>query len=396
MPSQPQRIIGYDLARFVAIYGVVVINMVIHVAMDFGGVGMIVDGPAPLMWMYQMWWGRASAMLAVVAGAGLALMFRPTDGLDKYRRNKRVLLRRALFLLVVGHLWNSSTLWSFSILHNYAFFLFFGMLFVKASPRLLAGAALGVLGVSLLLQFTVVEPAPPLDLEPSAASAEGAPGEGPPSFGQGGAGDDYSFGTPKIQDTEFWDPWVHVMDTFVDGMYPLFPWLAFVLVGMLLVRAGVDRPDVRRRFLLGSTVALAASLGLWAVGSTADSDVVRTWTTLDRIPPGLLYVTSAAAQATILVCLCMMVGSWRSTARWSGPLVATGQMTFTIYIVQILIGGGDRQGLFDLVGFPPGDGVVAGWLRVALFFGVAIVACHYWRRRFGRGPFELLMRKLCG
>lgn len=380
MRTPQDRLIGYDLARFVAIYGVVVVNMVIHVAMDFGGVGMLADGPLPLMWMYQMWWGRASAMLAVVAATGLALMLRPTDSADERRRKQRVLARRALFLFVVGHLWNSSALWSFSILHNYAFFLFFGMLFAAATPRQLAVAILAVLGASLALQFTLVEPPAPLDLD------------APPPLDDGG----YSFGTPKLQDPEFWDPWLHVTDTFVDGMYPLFPWLAFVLVGMLLVRVGVDRPAVRRRALLAASASLAASLGLWAVGADADAQVVRTLTTLERIPPGLLYVVSAAAQATLLICLCVLVGSRPSTARWSAPLVATGQMTFTIYIVQILVGGGDRAGLFDLLGFPPGEGVVAGWVRVAVFFSVTIFACHRWKQRFGRGPLELLMRRLCG
>lgn len=381
MTGAPQgRLIGYDLARFVAIYGVVVVNMVIHVAMDFEGVGMLADGPLPLMWMYQMWWGRASAMLAVVAGAGLALMLRPDDDPEVFGAKRRALVRRALFLLVVGHLWNSSTLWSFSILHNYAFFLFFGMLFAKASPRALVLAIVAVLAVSMTLLFTVVEIPEPMDLD------------APPPPDDGG----YSFGTPKIQDPEFWDPWLHVTDTFVDGMYPLFPWLAFVLAGMLLVRVGIDRPAVRRRALLLATGALASSLGIWAAAAGSDSELVRTLTTLERIPPGLLYVVSAAAQATILICLCVAAGSFRSAPRWSGPLVATGQMTFTIYIVQILIGGGDRDGLFDLIGFPPGEGVVAGWIRVALFFAVTICVCYWWKGRFGRGPLELLMRRLCG
>jgi uncharacterized protein len=388
--TNSKRLLGYDLARFIAIYGVVVINMVIHVAQDFRGVGMIADGPAPLMWLYQMWWGRASAMLAVVAGAGLALMFKPTDGPEDYLRKRRILLRRALFLLVVGHLWNSSTLWSFSILHCYAFFLFFGMLFVKASPRALVVSAFAVIAASIILQVVTSDPSQVADFEPPIAAEQGTPdGEGPaPDFEDGG----FSFGTPKIQDARFWNPWNHVMDTFVDGMYPLFPWLAFVLAGIWLVRVGVDRLVVRRRLMLGAAVVLAASFGIWSVASSSDSETVRMLTNIARIPPGLLYVTSAAAQAMLLICLCVSIGSWPSTARWSGPLIATGQMTFTIYIVQILIGGGDRQGLFDIIGFPPGEGVTAGWIRVALFFAVTVAACHFWKKRFGRGPLETAMR----
>ena len=144
--------------------------------------------------------------------------------------------------------------------------------------------------------------------------------------------------------------------------------------------------------MLGAAVVLAASFGTWSIASSSDSETVRMLTNIARIPPGLLYVTSAAAQAMLLICLCVSIGNWPSTARWSGPLIATGQMTFTIYIVQILIGGGDRQGLFDIIGFPPGEGVTAGWIRVALFFAVTVAACHFWKKRFGRGPLETAMR----
>ena len=128
------RIPGYDLARYLAVFGFVVVDMVGAVVWgDHGaGFGERPEGPVVLYWSWQLWWGRASAMLAVLAGTGLALLFREGLGDDERARKRRVVLRRCVFLFATGHLWNSSTLWSFSILHYYTFFLAIGLLFVRA------------------------------------------------------------------------------------------------------------------------------------------------------------------------------------------------------------------------------------------------------------------------
>jgi len=377
MSPASNRLPGYDVARCVAIYGVVVIDMIIHVAMDFRGVGMIEDGPKPLMWMYQMWWGRASVMLAVLAGTGLALMFKPTDTAEDRVRKRKIILRRTLFLLIVGHLWNSSTLWSFSILHAYAFFLLFGMMFATARPMILLSAALATIAISVPIQQAFHVPDREFDSPPD-------PG-GPP------AGDsDALLGTPQIWDARFWDPWVQFQDIFLDSQYPVFPWLGFVLFGMWVVRIGIGQPKIRSRILAGATLILGASFLIWWLFSPQSNPNLQLLVDIERIPPRPLYVFSAAAQAVILLCLCLMAADRPSASRWSAPLVATGQMTFTIYIAHILIGGGDRQGLFDVIGLP--TGLVGGWIRVAIFFGFTLVACHYWKKRIGRGPLEAAMR----
>ncbi len=386
------RIPGYDLARFLAIYGIVVVDMVLQVALDLRGIAMLADGPEPLMWMHQMWWGRASAMLSVMAGTGLALMFRLSDDEDAVRRKRRVVLRRALFLLVAGHLWHSSTLWEFSILHYYPFLLAFGMLFTKARPRTLLISAFLCMAVAVVFQLANPDPQwnfdePSVDGSPAAEATIPADGEIDDDF-------DFSdFGTPKIWQARFWNPWTHFIDVTLDGIYPVFPFLAFLLFGICLVRVGIDDATIRRRILAGAVVVLAASIATWwLVKSGTQSLELETLFTIDRSPPMPLYIISAASQATILLCLCLSIAGLPSSGRWTAPLIATGQMTFSIYIVRTFVGGGSRQGLFDILGFPPGQGVVAGWTRVAIFFSITIICCHFWKKRFGRGPLEAAMR----
>ncbi|MAB88857.1 MAG: hypothetical protein CMJ90_05305 [Planctomycetes bacterium] len=360
---------GYDLARFVAVFGVVVVDMVLQVAFDFSKPGMIEDGPFLLAWGQRMWWGRASAMLAVVAGAGLGLMFKPTDDAETLSRKRRTVLKRALFLWVVGHLWHSSTLWEFSILHYYAFFLAFGVLFARTRPRALLGTAIGVMAVGVAYQLLYGEP-PSTDL-------------------------DVGWEDPlRMWELAYWNPVRQLTEVLLDGQYPVFPWLAFILIGMWVVRIGVDRVEVRRRVLGGSLFVMGVSfLAWWSVRQLTDDGTALFLTTINRDGSMPLYVLTAGCQAVVFLCLSMSVAAMWPSRRWMAPLIATGQMTFTIYIVHILVGGGSRQGLFDLVGFPPGEGLVAGWTRVAVFLSVAITACHLWKKRFGRGPLEALMRR---
>ncbi len=359
---------GYDLARFVALFGVVVVDMVIHVAFDYTRPGMIQDGPFLLAWGQRMWWGRASAMLAVLAGTGMALMLKPTDDDATLSRKRRTLLKRALFLWVVGHLWHSSTLWEFSILHYYAFFLAVGVLFARARPRVLLGTAIGAMSVGVAYQLLC---------------------GGPPS-----ADLDMAWEEPlRMWELPYWDPLRQLTEVLFDGQYPLFPWLAFIMTGMWVVRVGVDRVEVRRRLLAGALCVMgAAFLTWWAVRRFTDDQTALFLTSINRDGSMPLYMLTASCQAVVFLCLSMSAAAMWPSGRWIGPLVSTGQMTFTIYILHILVGGGSRAGLFDLMGFPPGEGVVAGWTRVALFLLIAIPACHFWKKRFGRGPLEALMR----
>ena len=370
-PPTTHRLPGYDLARFVALFGMVVVDMVLSVALDFTRPGMVPDEPALLAWGQRMWWGRASVMLGVLAGTGLGLYFKLADDETTLARKRRTMLLRALFLLVVGHLWHSSTWWEFSILHYYAFFLAAGLLFVRSRPAVLLWTTGACLALSVAHELAL-----------------GPPPGAPPG----------DFSDPlRLWDAAYWNPLRLLNEAVFDGMYPLFPWLGFLLIGMWTVRIGLDRREVRRRVLLGSLGACGASYLLWwLVRTSTDEPTALMLTSVDRSPSMPLYCVAAASQAIALICLCLAAAERWPSRGWMQPLIATGQMTFTIYIVRIFFGGGlaeGREGIFTWTGFPPGEGLVAGWLRVLVFLGPAILVCHLWVKRFGRGPLEALMRR---
>ena len=401
------RIVGFDLARFMAVFGFIAVDMVGRVIWADGGFEETPEGPAVLNWAQQMWWGRASAMLAVLAGTGLALFFRPGLESDDATSRKRVILRRGLFLLVVGHLWNSSTLWNWSILHYYPFYLGLGLLFVKARPRTLALAAALVVMIAAVDVFAFREmPERPGDEaaveaveEVETADDEGETAEDAPAAASDEPEEDWEgdFGDPKIWQAEFWSVRGHVVDTLFDGLYPLFPWMAFILIGMAVVRIGIDQVARRRRILGAALATLAVTYGTWWAARHFEwGETAALLTSVDRYPGLPLYILSAAAQAVVLLCLAFSVAEIWPKARWIAPLVATGQMTFSIYIFRIFIGGGDRDGLYDWIGFATGEtraDLIDGWLRVAVFVPVMILVCHWWVRRFGRGPLEAAMRR---
>ena len=84
----------------------------------------------------------------------------------------------------------------------------------------------------------------------------------------------------------------------------------------------------------GLLVHEGRTLGYGPRYTTAFGPVLFEWgetaeflTSVDRFPGLPLYYVSAAAQAIILICLCLSIGERFAERRW---LAATTQMTFTV------------------------------------------------------------------
>jgi uncharacterized protein len=361
--GQTTRIEGIDLARSLAFLGMVFVNFRTTIAP-----GSDRARESWLTWLDTRLDGRAAATFVILAGVGVSLMSRRArEARDPEQRAavRRVLVRRAAFLFVVGLLYWS--IWPADILHYYGVFLAFGAVLLAASDRrLLELAALLVAGFALLLL----------------------------------SGLDYNEGWDweELSYHGFWTPRGFILNLLYNGFHPVIPWLAFFLFGMWLGRRDLHRQATQRWLLIAAGVAAtAAESTSWVLVKLATpplgtEDAVAVFGTTP-MPPMPLYMIAASGTAVVVIILSIIVAQQFRGARWLAPLVATGQLALTLYVGHVVVGlaplevfgllEGRRSVLFSMV-----------W--AAGFCVVAVLFASVWRRRFSRGPLELLMRRIAG
>jgi len=351
---------GYDLARAIAIIGMVLINFPIFLAATEDSAGTIGA------WLANVHAGRAAGLFVTLAGAGVALMTRG----GSLAAVRRVLLLRAAFLFVAGNL--LIMLWPIDILHFYAFYLAIAALALIVMPRwtLLWGA-----GLIALAAVAVNVAWPELGDDPD--------------LGVFWPRDGFEFGA-------YWTPLGMLQNVFVSGIHALLPWIALVMIGLWIGGCDLGDGPTRRRLMWGgAALAVAAPLlstladfVLLAVGAPAE------WFTFTGVAhaPSPLWVMGAAGTSMFAIALCQAI-----VVRWDGALpvralVHAGQMAFTIYITHALIGVVFPQAFLGWEQWPLG-GVIAYSFA---FCAIVVALAHLYRLHFQRGPIELLMRRIAG
>jgi uncharacterized membrane protein YeiB len=96
-PLAYPRYAGLDFARCIAILGMVLVNFTY--LMEDG------DSPEWLLFLIGSVQGRAAAIFVVLAGAGISLLSRRARNErsnELFREVRKILFRRAAFLLVLG------------------------------------------------------------------------------------------------------------------------------------------------------------------------------------------------------------------------------------------------------------------------------------------------------
>ena len=354
------RLAGYDLARAIAIIGMVLINFPIFLASLDGEAGQ------PLTWVANLHFGRAAALFVTLAGAGVALMAQGAD----LRLVRRTLLLRALFLFVLGNL--LILVWSIDILHFYAFYLAIAAIFLVALPRwaLLLGIALIT---AATLAMTIVWP--------DIVEALDASLTWPPNADEG---------------LSYWSVQGMAQNVFVSGVHPVLPWIAFLMAGLWVGRHDLTDAATRRRLM-----SIGAILG---VGAPLVSSIAEQASLAGLLPPDVLlylgvlhspsplYVLAACGTSIFIIALSQVI-----VTHWGGALIVralvnAGQIALTLYLAHALLGVVIPQEVFGIEGLP-----LAWVLIYALVFSLAaIVFAHLYRSRFKRGPVESLMRFVAG
>src|SRR4051794_16562163 len=193
-PVREGRVAGYDVARSLAVLGMMVVHFSLVLAADR-------SGPPWLAEVLGFLDGRAAATFVVLAGVGVTLLSRRAAAdVDPQALAgvRATLVRRGLFLLVVG--FSNLCIWPGDILRVYGVSLLLAARLVDATGRRLLLGASGY-AVGFVLLFLA------LDFEKN-------------------------WDWPTLTYHGLWTPTGLVRNLFYDGFRSVLPWTGFVLFGM--------------------------------------------------------------------------------------------------------------------------------------------------------------------
>ncbi len=347
--SSRRRLPGPDVVRALALVGVVVMNY--HGYLIIRGAER---GDSALDRFFDPWTGplstRFAATFVLVAGVGVTLLTRSATGAEAIADMRWRLVRRGLFLYVLGQLLDE--IWRGTII------LYYGMMFAVAAllftlrTRWLvaigAGSALAGWWINIWL------------------------------FWQREDGESTVWLTSPDADSVR----RYVFEVFVNGTHPLLPWLAFFCAGIVLGRH-LDADRLVPLLVGAGTVLFAAASIVSELGTTPFRETLLS---TDPFSRSLAYTVSALGTALVAY----GAVSWLAERRgaWLEPFRRAGQMSLTTYVAHILV----FNLLVDWMDLVEPGGLGTALAFAAAFWVVAIVGADAWHRHFGRGPAERVYR----
>jgi uncharacterized membrane protein len=361
------RLCGLDALRGIAVFLMIEQHMGVWLWRGLPA-GRPIEAAWPLV-AFNALGGGAAPMFITLAGTGVALMVHAAEsrraqtgassGVDQ------VLLRRGLVLLAFGYLLSAMTpswfSWgSFFVLHLMGVAMATSPLWRRLPDRVLLVAAVGIAVAAIACQKWLIVP-PMMTNE-------------------------------YMRDTS--RPGGALRLAFVESQFPILPWLAPFLLGMIAGRAIAAR-RFSRIAILGAT-AMVIGGGGWAIAKLwhppSASFAGRAFTI------GLGFFPASIAIVGLLVGLVLLViagVSWLDARRpisERNPLVALGRASLTLLLVHVP--------LFREATRPVGlwHGMSAGATLATIFAFVllAVWASRLWQRVGYRGGAEWLLRKLGG
>ena len=339
-----QRVAGVDLARGLAVIGMVAAHLLWIDDLDFAHAATwvaVVDG-------------RSSILFATLAGVSIGLVTGGRQPLPppELRLARGRLVVRAALLWVLGVFLIATGVPVFVILPAYA------ILFLLALPLVsLRARTLFLLATGLALVMPFVQPV--LDHLPIWSTQSG-----------------------------------QLLAAVIGWHYPFPVWIAFVVAGLGVARAGILSLRVQLWTLGAGALLATAGYGVHA-GTRGDAvqSSISYWDEVWTAEPhssGLLEVIGSGGFALATIGLCLLL--CRTLLTWVVlPLRAVGAMPLTAYTAQLVIWAiaatvilgnpGDLPGFRDLEPFWP-------------ITEVLVIACTVWALLIGRGPLEWLLDRV--
>ncbi len=354
-----RRIAGYDFARSLAVFGLVVANFSGDVGHD------------DFHRLHTFTQAGAIATFLVLGGIGISLLKQrnqSTNAAHTSADSRKRLIKRAAFLLVVGICCN--LIWHTNFLCLYSICIAIGALLLTVSNRWLWSLAFVFVAIFVTFIFLIF---------------------------------DY-YEIFRDWEARFdSDPWTvegMVFRLYLNGFHLIFFWMAFLLIGMWLGRRNVHYLRVRGIvFFAGIAVALISACTPWLLIHYVPW-LISGWhpsvSDLFSKAIGMLftpvYFLGMCGIATAIIGGSLMLTERYPDAKWTRPLIATGQLALTLYVAHLIVGEGVQKLLEALenqtLPFTIGSAVI--------FCLCAVIFSHFWRTRFERGPIEWGMRRITG
>lgn len=359
--EKKKRMVGFDLARAYAIFGMYVVNYNVV----FGNYNDTSWGSRFL----SLFSGNASTVFVLLAGMGVALMTnRASYTLEERRKLRTTINKRALLLLGLGlllFLW-----WPADILHFYAGYMHIAAFLLFVDKRYYLHAATFSVVIFHLLLIAI-----------------------PYETG-------WNFETLAYQD--FWTVPGFLRNTFYNGWNPVFPWFAYFTTGMYLGRLDWTLPETQWKMFLTGLGLFGTTWVFQTASQVAPiNEAAKFYINADYLPPFLPFMISTAGFGLMLIAFFMYISNFLSENAFAKNVAKTGQMTLTHYISHLTIG----MIFFTFITGKEFEGTMNDQLPVhpLVIFSFAVgyfIASYYfsklWTRKFKNGPFELLMRKFSG
>lgn len=356
-----ERIIGIDIARALAVFGMIMVNF--KVVLGDNGLGWVKS-------FASVFDGKAAATFVVLAGVGLALMtntaLRNKDK-EKLKLARIKIMKRALFLFIIGL--SYIVIWPADILHFYGIYLLIPLLLISSNQKtILISAILLIFLFPLLLGIWNYETG-------------------------------WDFNTLNYAD--FWTLNGFFRNLFFNGFHPVIPWTSFMLFGFWFGKQDLKSDRFIKRALIISTVVFGIIqlmsqmiISFLSEGNERQVSELSEILGTNPMPPLPIYMFNGIAIAISIISVCILIGKRFSRNKIVLALNKTGQLALTFYIAHVIFG----MGIIEVINPEKmGQFSVEFTVIYALFFSLlCVLFAIFWLKKRKTGPVEWLMKRIIG
>jgi len=352
-----QRIIGIDVARAVAVIGMIVVNFKVV----FGE-----KGDSWLKIIAYLFEGKAAATFVVLAGIALVLNNNKSIQEKKQAKLKSAqkgIIKRAIFLFFVGlsYIW----IWPADILHFYGVYMLITLPFLKQNSRKII---FGIIALTFLFPILLLF----IDYEKG-----------------------WNF--TNLEYIDFWTFEGFFRNLFFNGFHPVIPWTAFMLAGLWLGKQNLYDVKFLKKLLIRSSVIFFSIqiISNFFVHFIAENKLEKIlaqfFVGTSPMPPMPFYMFNGITFAFMLISLSIIISKKFEKNFLIDAFYKTGKLALTFYVAHVIVG----MGVIEII-FPNSFGTFSinfSIIYAVTFSFLCVVFAVIWLSYKKIGPIEWLMRK---